>query len=403
MTLKEGGPGLERVRKRLLVGLLVGVLSLGVAVPSGPVRAGGSLLDQIRQAQQHLQELQRQIREKQQQLQRNRTQAKNLLREIDQLDQQLTATQKKLDDLTRQLQQTEQQLQQTTRDLQKAEAELKRREGLVNDRLVAMYKAGTVSYLEVLLSAKSFSDFVDRWELLRRIAENDARLMRQTQALRDAIAEKKARITEQRDQIASLKAQVATTKQTLQVQVAARQQKVDQLNRDAEAYRQALDELEASSKQVQSLLQHLQSEYQRQRTGFAMAYPLEGGPYRISSSFGRRWHPILHQYRMHDGVDLAAPYGTKIKAAEEGRVVYAGWMAGYGNATIIDHGKFNGKSIATLYGHQSAIYVHVGQVVKRGDIIGAVGSTGQSTGPHLHFEVRVNGVPVDPSGYVNLH
>ncbi|MBE3589563.1 MAG: peptidoglycan DD-metalloendopeptidase family protein [Firmicutes bacterium] len=388
-------------RGRAWLGVLL-ALVLVMGAPAAPAHAGGSLLDQIRQAQQRLEELKRQIQEKQRQLQQNRNQAKSLLREIDQLDQQLTATQKKLDDLNRQLQQTEAELQKTTRDLQQAEAELQRRQGLVNDRLVAMYKAGSVSYIEVLLSSKSFSDFVERWELLRRIAENDARLMRQTQALRDAIAAKKERITEQKNQIAALKAQVAATKATLQSQVAARQSKVAQLNRDAEAYRQALDELEASSKQVTQLLQHLQSEFQRQRTGFGMAYPLEGGPYRVTSPFGRRWHPILHEYRMHDGVDLAAPYGTKILAAEDGRVVYAGWMAGYGNATVIDHGVVNGKSIATLYGHQSAIYVHAGQIVHRGDAIGAVGSTGQSTGPHLHFEVRVNGVPVDPAGYVNL-
>jgi murein DD-endopeptidase MepM/ murein hydrolase activator NlpD len=117
---------------------------------------------------------------------------------------------------------------------------------------------------------------------------------------------------------------------------------------------------------------------------------------RMSSSFGPRVHPIFGTTRLHAGMDLAAPTGTPISAAAPGAVVTAGWLGGYGNAVVVDHG----GGLSTLYAHQSALAVTVGQAVGAGDVVGRVGSTGNSTGPHLHFEVRVLGTPVDPANYL---
>jgi murein DD-endopeptidase MepM/ murein hydrolase activator NlpD len=124
-----------------------------------------------------------------------------------------------------------------------------------------------------------------------------------------------------------------------------------------------------------------------------MVYPCAG---EITSGFGWRTHPILGYQRFHAGVDFGADYGTVIYAADSGTVIFAGWYGGYGNAVIIDHG----GGITTLYGHSSELYVAEGQTVQRGQAIAAVGSTGLSTGPHLHFEVRENGEPVDPMAYL---
>lgn len=390
--------------RRIVAWLLTGaVIAGGVASPAVPARAS-SLVDQIHDAQNQLQDILNQIKATKSKLSRNRTQAKQLNQQLNDLDQKLAQTEQRLAELQSQVGATQTLLDQTTAKLKAEEAELARRESLVSDRLVAMYKAGSLSYLEVLLSSKSFSDFVERFTLLHRIATNDARLMYATQEQRDAVAARKAQVTAQRDQLVALQAQVESTKSTLNQQITAKQQLKSQLDKDAKAYEQQLDEMEASSARVQSLLEHLQSEYNRQQGKFVMVYPLAGGKrYRISDPFGMRFHPILHTYRMHTGVDLAAPYGTTIVAAAPGRVVYAGWMSGYGNTTVIDHGKVDGHAIATLYGHQSAIYVKVGQIVSAGQRIGAVGSTGLSTGTHLHFEVRRDGVPVNPESYVNLH
>jgi murein DD-endopeptidase MepM/ murein hydrolase activator NlpD len=125
----------------------------------------------------------------------------------------------------------------------------------------------------------------------------------------------------------------------------------------------------------------------------AVGWPVSGP---ITSPFGMRFDPVQHHYQLHSGIDVAAPQGVTISAASEGKIIFAGWYGGYGNAIIIDHG----GGISTLYGHCSQIFVGVGQEVQRGQAIGAVGMTGDATGPHVHFEVRVNGKPVDPMSYL---
>jgi murein DD-endopeptidase MepM/ murein hydrolase activator NlpD len=127
--------------------------------------------------------------------------------------------------------------------------------------------------------------------------------------------------------------------------------------------------------------------------GGALPWPING---RITSGFGNRFDPYYHVWQLHPGLDIAAPIGTPIMAVAAGRVTQAGWFGGYGNYTCIDHGKVNGVRLSTCYGHQSRIQVTPGQVVRAGQVIGAVGSTGASTGPHLHFEVRLGGRPVNP-------
>jgi murein DD-endopeptidase MepM/ murein hydrolase activator NlpD len=157
-----------------------------------------------------------------------------------------------------------------------------------------------------------------------------------------------------------------------------------------ERFEAELDELERTSQEVQEFLQG--------STGEALGTGqfLRPVPGAIVSGFGPRVHPILGTTRIHTGIDMAASYGEPIKAADTGNVVMAGWNGGYGNCVIIDHG----AGFATLYAHQSELAVSVGQNVTRGQVIGYVGSTGFSTGPHLHFEVRVNGTPVDPVQYL---
>lgn len=392
----------HRGRKAVVWCLVLLVTGAVLASPARPVRAS-SLIDRIHDAQGELQDILNQINATRSKLSRNRSQAKQLTKQLNELDQKLAQTQQRLADLQNQVGAAQSLLARTTAELKVQEAELARREGLVSDRLVAMYKAGSMSYLEVLLSSKTFSDFVERFTLLHQIANNDARLMYATQDQRDRVAAKKAEVIAQRDQLLALQAQVQSTKTSLSAQITAKQQVKGELDKDAQAYRQALDEMEASSRRVQRLLENLKSEYNRQQGKFVLVYPLAGGRYRISDPFGMRFHPILHTYRMHTGVDLAAPYGTPVLAASPGRVVYAGWMSGYGNTTVIDHGMVDGHAIATLYGHQSAIFVSVGAIVAAEQQIGAVGSTGLSTGTHLHFEVRRDGTPVNPENYVNLH
>jgi murein DD-endopeptidase MepM/ murein hydrolase activator NlpD len=154
-------------------------------------------------------------------------------------------------------------------------------------------------------------------------------------------------------------------------------------------------QLRAESNAITSFLRGVQKGQGPAISGKGIfASPIPGAA--ITSTFGPRVHPIYGDVRIHTGIDFRASTGTPVRAAGAGKVVYAGWRGGYGNTVIIDHG----KSLATLYGHNSALLVNVGQTVSKGQVISRAGSTGLSTGPHLHFEVRANGVPVNPLGYL---
>jgi len=162
-------------------------------------------------------------------------------------------------------------------------------------------------------------------------------------------------------------------------------------------YAKALDDLEAMSKQLETIIRNLQvntSDQPRRGSG-KFTWPAPGYS-RITSPFGYRLHPILKQNRLHTGMDIGAPTGAKVVAGEEGTVIHVGSLTGFGNTIIIDHG----GGYSTLYAHLSAYSVSKGQEVKKGETIGKVGSTGWATGPHLHFEVRVNGTPVKPDDYL---
>lgn len=250
--------------------------------------------------------------------------------------------------------------------------------------------AATAGYLEAMVSSQKAA--LDRYSALRD----------ETVALREAAAATKDEAMAQRNVVLS---RVSALEASRQEQDAVRQEVlghereqgalVDQVRSRKAEFQAQINALRAESDAISGLLRGAQNGQVIQPSGKGvLAIPIPGA--RITSVFGPRMHPIYQEMRTHDGIDLAAGTGTPIRAAGDGVVIYAGPRGGYGNATVIDHG----NSLATLYAHQSSIGVSVGQQVLRNQAIGAVGSTGFSTGPHLHFEVRVQGVPVDPMRYL---
>ena len=207
-------------------------------------------------------------------------------------------------------------------------------------------------------------------------------------AQRDVVAERTASLQAARREQDALRQQVlADTNRRAHVLEDVRTRKAQ--------FQKEIAELQAESSSITAFLKSRQAGQGVTPSGSGvLASPIPGA--RITSNFGSRFHPIFHEWRTHTGVDFGAGTGTAIRAAADGEVAFAGSRGGYGYATIIDHG----GSLATLYAHQSAILVRAGQAVKRGQVIGRVGSTGYSTGPHLHFEVRVAGTPVDPRRYL---
>ena len=250
--------------------------------------------------------------------------------------------------------------------------------------------AATAGYLEAMVSSQKAA--LDRYSKLRD----------ETVALREAAEATKNDAMAQRNVVLS---RVSALEASRQEQDAVRQgvlghereqaALVDQVRSRKAEFQAQINALRAESDAISGLLRGAQNGQVVQPSGKGMlAVPIPGA--RITSVFGPRMHPIYQELRTHDGIDMAAGTGTPIRAAADGVVIYAGPRGGYGNATVIDHG----NSLATLYAHQSAVGVSVGQRVVRNQVVGAVGSTGFSTGPHLHFEVRVQGVPVDPMRYL---
>jgi murein DD-endopeptidase MepM/ murein hydrolase activator NlpD len=312
----------------------------------------------------------------------------------------------RIDDLSASQAATQRKLDWNAIQLRAAQRSLHLHDELLNRRLVDIYEHGDESYLNVLLSARSFSDFVERWEDLRLLIAANEQAVRQR------------KLDEER--VAAIQAALQATDLELQQQQQQQQQARDQLSGLA-AERRNLVALAAAQKahaslqvaqmedlsaaeeaQLEALIREKERELEAERRASGIAgnegegaagmfsWPVTG---TITSPFGWRSNPFGGAPEFHQGLDIAAPTGTTVTAAAGGTVIMAQWYGGYGNYILIDHG----GGYSTGYGHLSAIYVSVGQKVARGQAIGAVGSTGESTGPHLHFEVRFDGKPIDPA------
>ncbi|MCR4420442.1 MAG: peptidoglycan DD-metalloendopeptidase family protein [Clostridia bacterium] len=399
--------------------ILMAVLGILVLLTTATGWAGE--LDELKERQE---EVSRQIEQYRRYIAEKQSEIKDLNRQLAELDRKIEQAEDKLAELEQalataevELQQAEQALEQAEADLARAEKELaeaqaayEERVEIFMDRLRSMYKQGSLDYLEVLLGSASFTDFLVRFDLVQKIAEYDAELVRDLEARcrdlearkadlevrRQDIAARKADLEARKARIASLKGQTETQKQTLeghQKEKAALRAQAEEEKRRAE---RALAAEEEASRKLAAKIRELEG--QRGKTPFVggrFAWPVPGY-YSVSSDYGWRIHPILGGRRFHSGIDIPAPTGTRVVAAAEGEVIFSGWYGGYGNAVVISHG----GNVTTTYGHLSRISVGEGQQVKQGQEVGRVGNTGLSTGPHLHFDVREGGEPVSPWSYL---
>ncbi len=310
-----------------------------------------------------------------------------------QVDQDITQTRDELDTLNGNQILLQTRINNDQQDLQKTQASLDDRTSIFDQRLRDMYIDGNVSYLEVLFKATNLDDFLTRFDLLQRIAEQDISLMTQITAMRDQIAQNKKDLEGQQAQLVVVKGQTLAKQTALTASSQQKKQLVSQIQTQMGILQQNVDEDEAYSQQLTQIIQGLTNKNAPSKGTGRFIWPVKGP---ITSPFGMRINPITHKYSGHTGIDIGVPYGTPIAAADGGTVIFAGWNVAYGNMTVIDHG----DGFSTMYAHQSKQLVSVGDRVTQGQIIGYIGTTGWSTGPHLHFEIRVNGVPVNPMKYL---
>ncbi|MEH2267661.1 MAG: peptidoglycan DD-metalloendopeptidase family protein [Nostoc sp.] len=321
------------------------------------------------------------------------------------LKQNLQTTDSYIQESESRLQLAAQRLQQLESDLAVAERSYEERQIATVARLRYLQRSPAFVGWAVLLQSQNISDFFSRRHQLKLVYQADEQILVKLNQQANLINKQKTEVEQQKNEIGLIREQLLAQKTDYQTQAQSQSELIQRLNSDRLALEAAQNQLERESKNLEVLIQQKVAEAEEaqgktnSRTSIiirgtgVMTYPSDAP---TSSPFGWRMHPILGYRRFHAGLDFAASYGSKIRAADSGTVIFAGWYGGYGRAVIIDHG----KGITTLYGHTSELYVTEGQTVERGQAIGAVGSTGFSTGPHLHFEVRRNGTPVDPTNYL---
>ena len=301
------------------------------------------------------------------------------------------------------------------RQLAEAQKRLEGRESVFYKRVRDIYINGRLSYLDVVIGSKDFSDFANRLEVLKRIIDSDITLINEIKKERANIEAHKQKLEADRAKLVELEKAALAKQAEIEQKKAERNVVLQKAQNDRATAMQAIEELNASSAQVSAMLKERQaaraaaaaaaasaaaqssggqgaSDNWVQGTG-QLGWPVSG---EITSPYGYRVHPIWGTTIYHSGIDIGVDEGTPVHAADGGVVVWSGWMGGYGYAVVIDHG----NGLSTLYGHNSELAVDEGQSVAKGQVISYAGSTGNSTGPHVHFEVRVNGDPVDPMGYL---
>lgn len=249
----------------------------------------------------------------------------------------------------------------------------------------------------MLLQSKNLNEFLDRRYQLQRLYATDRELLAQFKSKTDAIVQQRREVEAQRNEISLLTQQLWLQKLDFEQEAKAQQDLINRLRLDRKALEAAEEQLARDSDTIAVMIQQrlgvLNPGIQWRKGKGVLSYPSDGP---LTSGFGYRIHPILGYERFHAGLDFGDDYGKPIRAAARGKVLFAGWYGGFGQTVILDHG----NNVTTVYAHASALYVTEGQQVQRGTPIAAVGSTGFSTGPHLHFEVRIAGSPVDPLDYL---
>ncbi len=361
-----------------------------------------------------------QISAAQEKLNETNAQKKTAESEVEKLDRELATVQAELTQLNTQLTEITERLEQSQSELEAATKVKDEQYETLKKRIRVMYEYGDSGYLEVILGAESFSDFLTRVEYANRFMKYDNELLEEYANAEKTINEKVVSIAADKKSIEDLKSQQVTKQQELDAKITQKTAVVKQLQSNAATYEAQIADLEAEDKEVQDLIQKAQkaaeeaqkaAQAAQQSTtisngnsnkvyssdGKKFQYPVPAyAGYTPNDGYGYRGSPISGNSEFHTGLDLKATLNTDIVAAESGTVIYSGWRGGYGKCVIIDHG----DGYSTLYGHNNVLYVSVGQQVSRGQTIAGAGTTGYSTGVHCHFEVRINGSHTDPTPYI---
>lgn len=360
----------------------------------------------LTELQNEREELAKETKEAQEKLEEARQKQADVEAEIRAMDDVVNAAQKELDEAQADLDDVTARLEASEKALE--EATQKREEQFLafSGRMRFFYENSQLSYLDILLSAESFSDMVRRLQYIEDIMAYDNNILNELTETQNEIKTRTEEIAEEKEMSEYLLGVAQEKMDSLNAVVAEKEALIASYAQDEEKYNQLIASNEKASQEATQLINQLLAEQSSSKstyvyTGGQLNWPVPSraaSSSSLSSGFVTRDKPIGTGREFHTGYDIPASYGAAVVAAEAGTVIYAGWMRGYGNTVMINHG----NGLVTLYGHNSSLTVSKGDVVSRGQQIAKIGSTGNSTGNHCHFEVRVNGSPVSPESYLGV-
>lgn len=392
-----------------------------MAVPTGALaKSSKSLTIEKNKKKQEQMQIKNKLNKEKSNISNTESEKKSVSVDIENLDAKIQVTSAKISSLESEIGRLNKDIEENQEKLEEAQVNLSENTDALRMRLREMYKRGNVNYLEVLLNSKDIEELLRNNEIISSIARADRELIEFIQEQIDTIKETKERLQIDKAKVSASRAAVVNERQSYQAAVDAKNNYMKVLESNLDLYKAEFEKAQANWDSLDAEIVRLQKQIAEQkkaeeaaararratrvhsnisvssgpRNGQSYTWPVPGH-YSISSPFGYRIHPILGYSKFHSGVDIPAPSGTPIVAAKSGTVIMSKLMSGYGNVVMVDHG-----DTVTVYAHCSALNVGVGESVKAGDVVAFVGSTGLATGAHLHFEVRVNGSPVNPLGYV---
>ena len=344
-------------------------------------------------------EIQTQIDESNSQLNDVNDELTDNLKQIQKLDESIQSSEEDIEKLNEEITKKENEIQQAESELEKVTEKYDTQKALLDERLVEMYENDNVKYLDVILKSKNLSDFISTFYIMSELTEYDMDLLETVDEQKKEIEQKNLELSSQKESLEQEKSTQKKTQIALSNTKVLRKNYMLKLSQEEQDLQAKIDEYNNQVNQIEEEIKNLAvtASFGEDYRGGTMQWPIYGH-YTITSNYGMRTHPITGVYKLHTGVDISATIGTDFTAIADGIVVKAEYNGAYGNMVVIDHG----GGVQTLYAHGSQIIAQVGQEVKAGDIVLKVGSTGYSTGPHAHFEVRINGSPVNPLDYVSI-
>ena len=325
-----------------------------------------------------------------------KSEKKNVQSQINALSEKIQLVQSTLVNINGKLVNNEKKINDLDNEINETNKKILEQEETLKTRLKVFYENGNITYLDILLDSGDLTDFITRVDIVNKIVVFDKSVLGDMEESKEKLNKDKGELEKSKKEIIESKKQYEVFKQQHLENKKLKDELISELSEEQKKAEREYEQLQRESLQIAQQIQNSQRGTKDTiYVGGALAWPTPGYT-AITSPFGNRYHPIYKTNRFHSGIDIGAPAGAKVIAANSGTVISASYMQGYGNTIIVDHG----GGLATLYAHNTSLVASVGQKVSRGDTIAKVGSTGNSTGPHCHFEVRKNGQAVNPMSYL---